>query len=247
MSLQGKVALVTGAGRNIGRAVALALAREGADVIVNTRSQLAEGEAVAAEVRALGRRATALLADVGDHVALDALMDAALAEYGRIDIVVNNAAIRPSVAFTEMTHEAWRSVLATDLDAAFVTSRRAAPGMIERGWGRIINMSGLSAFQGSHEGAHISAAKAGVIGLTRALSIELAPHGVLTNCIVPGLINTRGDVPLSPRLERRLEEIPAGRQGTPEDIAEMCVLLCSDGGSFVTGQTIHINGGERAY
>ena len=247
MSLQGKVALVTGAGRNIGRAVALALAREGADVIVNTRSQLAEGEAVAAEVRALGRRATALLADVGDHVALDVLMDAALAEYGRIDIVVNNAAIRPSVAFTEMTHEAWRSVLATDLDAAFVTSRRAAPGMIERGWGRIINMSGLSAFQGSHEGAHISAAKAGVIGLTRALSIELAPHGVLTNCIVPGLINTRGDVPLSPRLERRLEEIPAGRQGTPEDIAEMCVFLCSDGGSFVTGQTIHINGGERAY
>ena len=247
MSLEGRVALVTGAARNIGRAVALALAREGADVIVNTRSQRDDAEAVAAEVRALGRRSTVLLADVGDRAALEGLLDAAHAEYGQIDIVVNNAAVRPSVAFTEMTYEDWRGVLATDLDAAFITSRRAAPGMIERGWGRIINIGGLSAFQGGHEGAHISAAKVGVIGLTRALSTELAPHGVLTNCIVPGLIDTRGGEALPPRLQRRLESIPAGRQGTPEDIAGLCVFLCSDAGSFITGQTIHVNGGERVY
>ena len=246
MQLDGRVALVTGAGRNIGKAVALGLAREGAAVIVNARSNRAEAEAVAQQIRDAGGRATAMLADVGDRAALQSMLDAALAEYGRIDIVVNNAATRPSRGFLEMTYEDWRSVLATDLDAAFIAARAAAPGMVERGWGRIINLSGLSAFQGGHEGVHISAAKVGIIGLTRALSAELAHAGVLTNCIVPGLINTReGDLP--PRLQARLADIPVGRQGTSEDIAAMVTFLCGEGGSFVTGQTLHVNGGERAY
>jgi 3-oxoacyl-[acyl-carrier protein] reductase len=246
MQLDGRVALVTGAGRNIGKAVALGLAREGAVVIVNARSNRVEAEAVAQQIRDAGGRATAMLADVGDRAALQSMLDAALAEYGRIDIVVNNAATRPSRGFLEMTYEDWHSVLATDLDAAFIAARAAAPGMVERGWGRIINLSGLSAFQGGHEGVHISAAKVGIIGLTRALSAELAHAGVLTNCIVPGLINTReGDLP--PRLQARLADIPVGRQGTPEDIAAMVTFLCGEGGSFVTGQTLHVNGGERAY
>ncbi|MEI7925343.1 MAG: SDR family oxidoreductase, partial [Chloroflexota bacterium] len=187
-----------------------------------------------------------MLADVSDRAASISPCSAALTEHGHVDIVVNNAATRPSKSFLEMTYEDWREVLATDLDAAFIASRAAAPGMVERGWGRIINLSGLSAFQGGHEGVHISAAKVGIIGLTRALSAELAHAGVLTNCIVPGLIATRvGELP--PRLQARLDGIPVGRQGTPEDIAAMCVFLCSDAGSFITGQTLHINGGERAY
>jgi len=246
MQLDGRVALVTGAGRNIGRAIALGLAHAGATVIVNARSNRAEAEGVVREIRDAGGRASAMLADVGDRAALQAMLDAALAEHGRIDIVVNNAATRPSRGFLDMTYEEWRDVLATDLDAAFIASRAAAPGMVERGWGRIINLSGLSAFQGGHEGVHISAAKVGVIGLTRALSAELAHAGVLTNCIVPGLIDTReGDLP--PRLQARLAGIPAGRQGTVEDIAAMCTFLCSDAAGYVTGQTIHVNGGERAY
>ena len=246
MTLDGKVALVTGAGRNIGKAIALGLAEQGATVIVNARSNREEAEAVAQQIRDAGGHASVMLADVSDRVALQELMDAALAEHGHVEIVVNNAATRPSKSFLDMTYEDWREVLATDLDAAFIASRAAAPGMVERGWGRIINLSGLSAFQGGHEGVHISAAKVGIIGLTRALSAELAHAGVLTNCIVPGLIATRvGELP--PRLQARLDGIPVGRQGTPEDIAAMCVFLCSDAGSFITGQTLHVNGGERAY
>ena len=246
MQLDGKVALVTGAGRNIGKAVALNLAREGAAVIVNARSNREEAEAVAQEIRAIGGRASAMLADVGDRGALDGMLSTALREFGHIDIVVNNAATRPSKSFVEMTYEDWRGVLATDLDAAFITSRAAAPGMIERHWGRIINLSGLSAFQGGHEGVHISAAKVGIIGLTRALSSELAHEGILANCIVPGLIDTR-EVDLSPRLVARLAGIPVGRQGTTQDIAAMCTFLCTDAAGFITGQTIHVNGGERTY
>ncbi|MGE3855923.1 MAG: SDR family NAD(P)-dependent oxidoreductase [Dehalococcoidia bacterium] len=243
---EGRVALVTGAGRNIGRAIALGLGRAGATVIVNVRSNRAEANAVVREIRDAGGEASVMVADVGDHDTLQARLDAALAEHGRIDIVINNAATRPSRGFLDMTYEDWRGVLATDLDAAFIASRAAMPGMVERGWGRIVNFSGLSAFQGGHEGAHISAAKVGVIGLTRALSAEFAHAGVTTNCIVPGLIDTReGDLP--PRLQARLAGIPAGRQGTTEDIAAMCLFLCSDGGAYVTGQTIHVNGGERAY
>lgn len=248
MQLEGRVALVTGSGRNIGKAVALSLAREGADVVVNARSNQAEAGAVVREIRALGRRAAAMLADVGDRSQLERMLDTALREFGRIDIVVNNAATRPSVAFAEMTYDDWRGVLATDLDAAFITSRKAVPGMIERGWGRIINISGLSAFQGTHGGAHISAAKVGLIGFTRALSSELAPAGILANCIVPGLIDTvRDGQPASARASHRLGNIPAGRMGTTDDIASLCTFLCTDAAGFITGQTIHVNGGERTF
>ena len=246
MQLDGKVALVTGSGRNIGRAVAISLAREGATVVVNARSNRDEAEAVAQEIRSLGGRASAMLADVGDRNELEGMLAAILRAFGHIDIVVNNAATRPSVPIVDMTYEDWRSVLAADLDAAFITSKHAVPGMIERGWGRIINFSGLSAFQGSHEGVHISAAKVGIIGLTRALSSELAHAGILTNCIVPGLIDTFRDGGLSARLLSRLGNIPVGRLGTPEEIAALCTFLCTDAAAFITGQTIHVNGGEGA-
>ena len=247
MALDGKVALVTGSGRNIGRSVALALAKEGANVVVNARTNRKEAESVAEEVRALGAKAIPLLADVGIRKQLEAMLDQALAEFGHIDIVVNNAAARPHKPFAEMSYEDWRNVLATDLDSAFLSAKAALPGMVERQWGRVINLSGLQAFQGRHGGAHISAAKVGLIGFTRALATELAPDGILVNCIVPGLIDTIRVGEPRTRPPSRLSEIPVGRMGEPQDIASLCSFLCSDAAGFITGQTIHVNGGERDF
>lgn len=247
MSLEGKTALVTGSGRNIGRSIALALARDGADVVVNARSNRQEAEAVAAEVEELGRRALPVLADVGDKEQLEALLDQALDRFGGLDIVVNNAATRPHKPFAEMSYDDWRGVLATDLDSAFLTTKAALPGMMQKGWGRVVNLSGLQAFQGRHGGAHISAAKVGLIGLTRALATELGPSGIVVNCVVPGAIDTsREGLSNATRGSARIAEIPVGRLGYTDDIASLCAFLCSDAAGFINGQTIHCNGGERA-
>ena len=247
MSLAGKVALITGSGRNIGRSIALELARAGADVVVNARTNQQEVDQVAGEIRALGRKALPLLADVGNRTQLEKLLNDALSEFGHIDVVVNNAATRPHKSFVDMSYEDWRGVLATDLDSAFLCTKAALPGMIDRQWGRVINISGLQAFQGRHGGAHISAAKVGLIGLTRALATELAPNGILVNCIVPGLIDTLREGQTRTRPPERLAEIPVGHMGAPEDIASLCGFLCSDTNGFITGQTIHVNGGERDF
>lgn len=247
MQLEGKKALVTGSGRNIGRSIALALAREGADVVVNARSNQADVESVAAEVKELGRNALPLLADVGNREDLEALMDTALGEFGHLDIVINNASVRPHKPFPEMSYDDWRGVLAVDLDSAFITSSAAVPGMLERGWGRIINLGGLQAHQGRHGGAHISAAKVGLVGFTRALATELGPHGIRVNCVVPGMIDTSRDGNNAPRTGNRLADIPAGRMGSTDDIANLCLFLCTDAGDYISGQTIHVNGGERNF
>ena len=247
MSLESKTALVTGSGRNIGRNIALALARDGADVVVNARSNKAEAEAVAAEVEELGRKALPILADVGNKEQLEALLDQAVDRFGGLDIVVNNAATRPHKPFAEMSYDDWRGVLATDLDSAFLTTKAALPGMMQKGWGRVVNRSGLQAFQGRHGGAHISAAKVGLIGLTRALATELGPSGIVVNCIVPGAIDTsREGLSNATRGSGRVAEIPVGRLGYTDDIASLCAFLCSDAAGFINGQTIHCNGGERA-
>jgi len=247
MNLEGKVALVTGSGRNIGRSIALALAKDGADVIINARTNQNEAESVAAEVGGLGRKALPLLADVGDRSQLEALLDQALAEFGHIDIVVNNAAARPHKPFTEMTYDDWRGILATDLDSAFISAKAALPGMLERKWGRVVNLSGLQAFQGRHGGAHISAAKVGLIGLTRALATELGPSGIVVNCVVPGMIDTAREGRTATGTPARLADIPVGRLGHTDDIAALCAFLCSDAAGFINGQTIHVNGGERDF
>jgi 3-oxoacyl-[acyl-carrier protein] reductase len=247
MQLEGKVALVTGSGRNIGRSIALSLAREGVDVVVNARTNREDAKAVADEVRGLGRKSLPLLADVGNRTELEQLLETALAEFGRLDIVVNNASVRPNKAFTEMSYDDWRGVLATDLDSAFITSRAAVPGMVERGWGRIINLGGLQAHQGRHGGAHISAAKVGLVGFTRALSTELGPQGIRVNCVVPGMIDTSREGASTPRTGNRLADIPAGRMGHTDDIASLCTFLCTDAADYISGQTIHVNGGERTF
>ena len=239
--LQGKVALVTGSGRNIGRATILELARRGADVAVNARSNRVEAEAVVAEARDLGVRAIVTIADVAEQGPVYRMVADAISEFGRVDILVNNAGMRADKPFTEMTVEDWRQVNAVNMDGPFFACQAVVPGMVERGWGRIINVSGLNAFKGRPGWAHVCAGKMGALGLTRALAAELAPHGITANHIVPGAFDTtrvEGQSTPAPSAG-----IPVGRLGMPEEIAHTVAFLASDGAAYITGQTIHVNGG----
>lgn len=240
MSLQGRVALVTGAGRNIGRATALAFARAGADVVVNARQNRDELEAVAEEARRIGVRALPILADIGDTAAVQRLCAQALETFGRVDILVNNASIRPHVPFVDMTWEQWDEVLRVDLHAAFWTTKAVLPGMIARRWGRIINIAGANALSGYVGAAHVSVAKHGLWALIKTLAKEVGQHGVTVNGISPGAIETIGTTHSPERLKR----IPAGRWGRPEDIAATCLFLASDEASYINGQMIAVSGGE---
>jgi 3-oxoacyl-[acyl-carrier protein] reductase len=246
--LEGKVALVTGSGRNIGRATVLKLADEGAHVIVNARSNQDEAEAVAEEARARGVKALAILADVSQRDQVETMVAQALAELGRIDILVNNAAIRPHKPFQEVTLEDWKAVQGVVLDGAFYTTRAVIESMIANNYGRILYFMGEGAFAGGPGRAHVSAAKYGLIGLARSLAAELAPYNIRVNIVSPGSIDTtrehpewyRGHVP-------NAAGIPLGRQGTVDEIAATCLFLLSDDGGFITGQTIHVNGGSAFY
>ena len=242
MSLAGRVALVTGSGRNIGRAIILRLAADGADVVVNARANAAEADAVAAEARALGVRAIAVLADVADRRAVDAMVEAAIAELGRIDILVNNAAIRPSKPFVDLTDDDWERVRGVVLDGAFYCTRAVVPGMIERGSGNIQLIVGGGAFSGGKERAHISAAKMGLVGLGRSLARELGPHNIRVNLVSPGIIDTTRDSAWYPKGFG--EE--GDRKGTVGDVAAACAFLASDDAAYITGQTLHVNGGQGA-
>jgi len=240
-NLRGHAALVTGAGRNIGRAIVLALAARGCDVVVHTRARGADAESVAGEARKLGVRAIVALGDVGRREDVNAIVKTA-GELGAVDIVINNAAIRPKAPFLEMTDEDWHRVIDVDLNAAFYTARAFAPGMVARGWGRIVNLTGMNAMAGTHDGrAHVAAAKHGLWGLTKALSRELGPKGVTVNAISPGPILGEQQEHAA-YTSSQLAKIPVGRLGTPDDIARVCAFLASDDGGFVSGQMIGVNG-----
>ncbi len=247
MTLEGKVALVTGSGRNIGRATVLELAGRGADVVVNARANRAEAEAVAREAQGLGVKAIAIVADVADQAQVDSMVSEAVARIGPIDILVNNAGLRKVASIVDLSVEEWREVVGVNMDGPFYLCKAVVPGMIERGWGRIINVSGLNAFKGRADWAHVCASKMGALGLTRGLAVELAPHGILVNHIVPGAFDTSRDGPQTPpTAPQRAAGIPLGRLGLPEEIARACAFLASDEASFITGQTIHVNGGALA-
>jgi 3-oxoacyl-[acyl-carrier protein] reductase len=242
--LQGKTALITGASRRIGRATALALARAGADLVLNARTTRDELESVANEARQLGRHALVHLADVSDESAVEGMVAAAREAFGRLDILVNNAAIRRQAAFTELSLAEWREIIAVILDGAFLCSRAAVPLMIENGGGAIINIGGVSAHIGVKKRAHVAAAKAGLIGLTHALAIEFGEAGITVNCIAPGKIGgqrsaTSGESPRMPGEDK----IPVGREGNVEEVAAMICHLCLPESRFITGQTIHVSGG----
>jgi 3-oxoacyl-[acyl-carrier protein] reductase len=240
--LAGGVALVTGASRRIGRATALGLARDGAAVVVTARSARDEVEGVAAEIRTAGGRALALLMDVTDEASIAAAVERAQAEFGPASILVNNAAIRGQMPFLDLTLAEWRKVTGVILEGAFLTSRAVLPQMLRRGGGTIVNIGGATAHIGASNRAHVSAAKAGLVGLTKALAIEFAPRGVTVNCVVPGRIGgprsaTAGHSPIAG------EETPLGREGEIEEAAFVIRMMCQPGARFMTGQTVHVSGG----
>jgi len=241
--LEGRVAIVTGAGRNIGRAIALALADGGAAVVVNARANRAEAEEVARAIERGGGRAFACLADVTDAGAVQAMAAAALARFGRIDILINNAAMRDERAIDQMTIADWRAVMAVIIEGAFHCVQACLPALKQSAAGAIVNIGGLSAHTGSKHRAHVIAAKAGLVGLTHALAHDLAADGITVNCVSPGLIERPRDPALPEPQHHQVNRTLTGKYGTPGDVAAVVRFLCGPGGRFVNGQTIHANGG----
>ncbi len=236
----GHVALITGGVRRIGRACALALAEEGADIVLHARSSREEAEAVAKEVEALGRRALVLLCDVTDEAAVEAMFAEIDRAFGRLDILVNNAALRGEEHFTEMSYARWKEITGVVLDGAFLCSRAALRRMVPRSYGRIVSMGGVSAHLGAKERAHVGTAKAGIVGLTRALAVEFAGKGITVNCVIPGKIGGKRAATAG----KGIADMPiVGREGVPEDVSDMVRLLCRPATGFITGQSIHVNGG----
>jgi len=241
--LAGRVAIVTGAGRNIGRAIAHALASAGAAVVVNGRANHANVDAVVGEIEAQGGKALAVMADVTDEAAVERMAAAAVERFGRIDILVNNAAGRPEKALEAMSLADWRGVLATILDGAFLTVKAALPHLKHGGTGAIINIGGVSGHVGTRHRAHVVAAKAGLIGLTKALAHDLAQDKITANCVVPGLIETARDPNAQLPHHHSVSKTLTGRFGTPEEIAAAVRFLAGPQARYITGQTLHVNGG----
>ncbi|HXZ21405.1 MAG TPA: SDR family oxidoreductase [Pseudolabrys sp.] len=240
--LTGKVAIVTGAGRNIGRAIALALAEAGASVVVNVRSNKAEADGVVREIEAVGSQAAGVVGDVADEKTAGALADAALKRFGRIDILVNNAALRREKPIDQMSYADWREVMGVILDGSFRCVHACLPAMKKNG-GTIINIGGMSAHIGSKDRAHVIAAKTALVGFSRALAHDLAATKITANCVVPGAIETARPA-TSPKPAHHLTHgTITGERGKPEDVAAMVRYLCGPGGRYVTGQTIHVSGG----
>jgi 3-oxoacyl-[acyl-carrier protein] reductase len=241
--LTGKVAIVTGAGRNIGRAIALALADAGAAILVNARSNQAEAEEVACEIAAAGGKAVAHVGNVADEKAVQAMADAAVGRFGRIDILVNNAALRREKPFAAMDYTEWREILNVTLDGAFHCTKACLPALRASGAGTIVNIGGLSAHTGAANRAHVVTAKAGIVGFTRALAYDLAGDGITVNCVVPGLIGTPRPKDRPEPAHHLTHDTITGARGRPDDVAAVVRFLCTPAARYITGQAIHANGG----
>jgi 3-oxoacyl-[acyl-carrier protein] reductase len=240
--LEGRVALVTGGGRNIGRAIVDALADAGAAVVVNCRNSQAEADAVVAAIEARGGKAMCYLADVTDEDGVAAMVAATVKRFGRLDILVNNAAVRDVTKIDEIDLATWRYVTGIILDGAFICSKAALPALRKSDSGAIVNIGGMSGHTGAAGRPHVIAAKMGLVGLTRALAHDLAPDHITVNCVVPGLIETQrtatsGAKSAHPHLGL------AGRRGKPEEVAAVVRMLCGRDGRYITGQEWHVNGG----
>ena len=239
-----RAALITGSGRNMGRGSAKELAKAGFNIVLNGSNDKAACERVADEVRAIGTDAFIAMGDIGDLTAINTITETALQAFGRIDVLINNAAIRPSTEFLKMTDDDLMHVLNVNCFAAVRLSRAFLPGMIENGWGRIINFSGMHAQQGTAGRPHVTMSKHASWGLTKSLAREFGPKGVTANTIVPGTFPDQDvDVSQSDHLQKLLNQTPVGRLGTADDIAAMVGLLCSERGGFINGQLLQINGG----
>ena len=245
MEHSGKTAFITGGGKNIGRAIAINLASTGCNIVLNGNSDTEACEETEKVLLEKGVKASIVMGNVGSADEVKRMASEALDQFGRIDILVNNAAIRPSKPFLEMEDHDWHRVLDIDLNSAFYTCRAFAGGMIEKGWGRIINITGMNAIHGYKGRAPVSAAKHGLWGLTKSLGKEFGPQGVTTNAISPGPIDTAGDAAQREHILSMVPKVPLGRLGLPEEIAALTGFLCSNGGAFVNGQMINCNGGAE--
>jgi 3-oxoacyl-[acyl-carrier protein] reductase len=244
MRMEGKKTIVTGASRGLGRAIALAFAREGADVLVNYASREEQAREVAAAIEGCGRRSVIHRADVSDPVQVQAMVGAALAAFGRVDVLVNNAGITMPKGPLETSEAEWDRVMAVNLKSVFLCSRVVVEGMMAQGGGRIINIASTAGQTGTLSGPAYCAAKAGVIGLTKSLARSFAPHNILVNALSPALIDTEILYWRTPeQWKETLATIPLKRLGSPDDLAEAAVFLASNGGNFITGATFDINGG----
>jgi 3-oxoacyl-[acyl-carrier protein] reductase len=244
--LAGKVALVTGAGQNIGRAIALDLASAGAAVAVNTRASREAAENVVREIRAAGGQAELCMADVANAGQVKQMIDGVIAHRGHIDILVLNASVRWEMQFTEMSFEQWRVPLSISLDGSFHCIKACLPSMIAAGGGSIVALTGSNVLTGAIGKVHSSAAKSGLTGMIRALARELGQQGIRANCVSPGMINTTRPDHRSPRRDPK-GLIPLERRGESEEIAAAVRFLCGPGASYITGQTIHVNGGQTMF
>ena len=249
VDLSGKVAIVTGASRGIGRAIALALARDGADILVNARSNIGEARKVAGKIESMGRRVLVILADVSNKEDVDNMVKKTIEVFGKIDILVNNAGVVGStVPIQELKEEDWDRIISVDLKGTFLCCKAVVPHMINRRSGKIVNISSIAGKEGNANMTAYSAAKAGIIGFTKALSEEVARYGIRVNCVCPALIETE----LAERMDKQQAEylkskIPLGRLGKPEEVAELVKFLVSDASDFIAGQAYNIDGGRGKY
>ncbi len=244
MKLEGRTALVTGASRGIGRAIALALAEEGADVAINYVSNEAAAAAVVEEVQALGRRGMLARADVGDFPDTYAMAHSVLREFGHIDILVNNAGVTSDKTFVNMDHSTWRKVLAINLDGVFNCTKVCIDQMVEQNYGRVVNITSVIGQIGNFGQANYAASKAGVAAMTKTLAKELASKGITVNAVAPGFIETEMVSSIPENIQDRLlSQIPLRRFGKAEEVAQMVVFLCSPEGDYVTGAELEVNGG----
>ncbi len=239
-----KVALVTGASRGIGRATAVRLAQDGMDIAVNYIRHAADAEAVVELVKGYGKKAIAVEADVSRPETVDTLFAATREALGPVNVLVNNAGVYERATLEELTPPKWDETLEINVRGAYLCARQAASDMVAAGWGRIVNLSSQLGFLGTSHGAHYAASKAAIVGLTKSLALELAPHNITVNAVAPGAIETAilaGDTPEI--RARRNASIPLGRVGQPEEVAAAIAFLCSDAAAYITGETIHVNGG----
>jgi 3-oxoacyl-[acyl-carrier protein] reductase len=243
--LEQRIAIVTGAGQGIGRAIALGLAREGAGVAIADVNE-ESANTVRKEIDAAGGKAFAIGADVANEDSVEAMVKETVQEFRRVDILVNNAGVFPTSSVEEMSEADWDRVIGTNLIGAFLCARAVVPKFLKQGSGRIISLTSGRAFQGAKNGAHYAASKAGIIGFSKSLALELAPHGITVNVICPGITDTaqpRGHQ-TEEQMYAQAQRIPLGRIGQPEDLVGPAIFLASDAAAFITGQTMLVNGGS---
>lgn len=244
MQLEGKVALVTGASRGIGKAIALMLAENGADIAVNFAGSTAAAEAVAAEIEKMGRKAILVQGDVSKTEVCAEMVEKVVKELGHIDILVNNAGITRDTLLLRMKEEDWDAVLNTNLKGVFNCTKAAVKYMAKQRSGSIVNISSVVALMGNAGQANYAAAKAGILGFTRSVAKEMAARGIRVNAVTPGFIKTDMTNVLSEKVVAAMEaSIPLARLGEPEDIAKAVLFLVSDNAAYITGQTLHVDGG----